>query len=51
MGNDISVIENFEGAPLLLMAIFHLGAIFDACEGNGLTFTATFPWLECHIVL
>ena len=33
------------------MAIFHLGAIFDACEGNGLTFTATFPWLECLIVL
>ena len=22
------------------MAIFHLGAIFDASEGNGLTFTA-----------
>ena len=33
------------------MAIFHLGAVFDACEGNGLTFTATFPWLECLIVL
>jgi len=33
------------------MAIFHLGAIFDASEGKGLTFFATFPWLECLIVL
>ena len=33
------------------MVFFHLGAIFDASEGNGLTFTATFPWLECLIVL
>ena len=33
------------------MAIFHLGAIFDASEGKGLTFIATFPWLECLIVL
>ena len=33
------------------MAIFHLGAIFDASEGKGFTFFATFPWLECLIVL
>ena len=38
-------------APLLLMAIFHLGAIFDASEGKGLTFIATFPWLECLILM
>ena len=33
------------------MAIFHRRVVFDAYEGNGLTFTATFPWLECLIVL
>ena len=31
------------------MAIFDLGAILYASEGNGLTFTAILSWLECLI--
>ena len=39
VGNMVGV-----GASLLLMAIFDLGAILYASEGNGLTFTAKLSW-------
>ena len=48
---DISMIDYFVRCTLTAHSYFSSGSNFDASKGNGLTFTATFPWLECLIVL